>query len=363
MILFLGEESRGFFLNDLILETGQEVLCTGIIPHIQDAKISMTNRPYECIVIDITQFINDSDEIAAVIKTVITTTATPVLIYAPGIQEKSEILIKLSEIGIVSVINSITPTKQREQYKYYINNYSVNSPQEDLTVTQETNQQQQQTSTQSKPFKSISLCGACRRIGTTTQAIQIIKFLQFNGYKAAYIEMNNTGFVLQLAQVYSDIEVNVPQNKKITYKNIDFFYSQENLSDILKMNYDYFIFDYGSADDPQFNAISFIEKDIPIICCGSAPNEWSATNAVISKTLLNDAYYIFNFCDVAEHSDIRELMQEKAKKTIFSGYTPDFAVFTADRNNLYKQIINVENLNAYKPARRSLFRRKRRSYE
>lgn len=121
----------------------------------------------------------------------------------------------------------------------------------------------------------------------------------------------------------------------------------------------YFVFDYGSANDQYFNAISFIEKDIPIIVCGSSPSEWDSTNAVIAKMLLHDAYYIFNFCDKSEHQEILDLMQEKAKKTIFSDYAPDFSLFTADRNNLYKQIIKLENLSVSKPAKKGLFNWKR----
>lgn len=113
------------------------------------------------------------------------------------------------------------------------------------------------------------------------------------------------------------------------------------------------------TNDQYFNAISFIEKDIPIIVCGSSPSEWDSTNAVIAKMLLHDAYYIFNFCDKSEHQEILDLMQEKAKKTIFSDYAPDFSLFTADRNNLYKQIIKLENLSVSKPAKKGLFNWKR----
>ena len=359
MILFVGDEGKGFFLEDIAAETGNQIKYTGFLPHISEAKAVMAESNYDYIVIDITQFIDTAVDISGELKSVYTTIAVPIIIFAPGFQTNSEILYALSSAGMTRFITGVTPAMQRGQFKSCLQSNQPEPQQIEnaapITPAQETDLPQ------SRRYKTISLCGACRRIGTTTQAVQIIKYLQFNGYKAAYIEMNNNGFVVDLAKIYEDIIYENKGVERITYKNVDFYFKQEQLSDILKRDYDFFVFDYGSADDPYFNAISFIEKDIPIIVCGTAPNEWAATNAVIGKTLLNDAYYIFSFCDVSEHAEIMELMQQKAKKTIFPGYAPDFSQYRADRNNLYRQIIKVENLSVSKPVKKGLFgRRKRR---
>lgn len=359
MILFLGETSRGFFLDEIGMEYNQEIKYSGLVPQSEEAKKQMLSSVYDYIVVDITQFIDESDVIVKDVNTVCTTSSIPVIVFAPGIQRNAEVLLGLSKTMIYGIITEVTPVAQRKEFKNIISRPpSPKTPDAYQSETDVVSKPAEPART-AKNYKSIALCGACRRIGTTTQAVQIIKYLQFNGYKAAYIEMNNTGFVLQLAQVYSDAKTNKAQHNKVSYRNVDFFYSQEELYDILKMGYDYFVFDYGSAADPTFNAISFIEKDIPIICCGSAPNEWAGTNAVISKALFYDTYYIFNFCDKAEQADVKELMQEKAKKTIFSGYAPDFCVFTADRNNLYDQIIAAKKLNAYKQPKKWPFWKKK----
>lgn len=359
MILFLGETSRGFFLEEIGIEYNQEIIYSGLIPQIEEAKNQMLSSVYDYIVVDITQFIDESDIIVKNINTVCTTASIPIAVFAPGIQQNAEILLGLSKTMIYGIITEVTPAAQRKEFKNIISRPPSQKIPDIYQSETDVVSKATETARAMKNYKSISLCGACRRIGTTTQAVQIIKYLQFNGYKAAYIEMNNTGFVLQLAQLYSDAKINKTQHNKVSYRNVDFFYSQEELYNILKMDYDYFVFDYGSAADPAFNAISFIEKDIPIICCGSAPNEWGATNSVISKALFYDTYYIFNFCDKTEQADVKELMQEKAKKTIFSGYAPDFCVFTADRNNLYDQIIAAKKLSAYKQPKKWSFGRKK----
>lgn len=356
MILFVGETAKGFFLEEVFSNGENKISYTGFVPKIAAAKQLMAQEKYNLIVVDITQFIDTDDEICSELNSIKTSMSVPIVIFSPGLQLQSKILVSLKNVGISRFITAVTPAKQREQF-----NICLSQKQETFEAVPNTAPASKvEIPIRQKNYKTISLCGACRRIGTTTQAIQIIKYLQFNGCKAAYIEMNNTGFVLKLARIYENVEIDKMQNNRVLYKNIDFYYSQDELSDILKKDYDYFVFDYGSADDPYFNAISFIEKDIPIIVCGTAPNEWDSTNAVIAKTILHDAYYIFNFSDSSERQEILTLMQEKAKKTIFSGYAPDFSLFTADRNNLYKQIIKLEKLNVSKPEKNGLFRWKRK---
>lgn len=355
MILFVGDCNNGFFLEETAEKINQSVTYTGFIAQIIEAKNKMADSHYKNIVIDIRQFIDGADEIANEIVNIKTATSTPIIIFAPGLSMQSDIITKLLERGISLYITAVTPSKQRQEYDDCISGQAA-VPLEN-TISEKKQEPPILPITQ-RTYKTVSLCGACRRIGTTTQAVQIVKYLQFNGQKAAFIEMNNTGFVSQLARVYSDTVIDREQGK-VSYKNIDFFYNQEQLSETLKKPYDYFVFDYGSADDSKFNAISFIEKDIAIIVCGSSPNEWDATNSVIAKTILNDAYYIFNFCDVSEQADIKELMEEKSKKTIFAGYSPDFCQFTADRDNLYGAIIKTKKLNGSKTAKKGLFGLKR----
>lgn len=358
MILFVGDGSQGFFLEDILSDIEETISYTGLVPYIAEAKQLMAQEKFNYIVVDITQFVDSCSDICAELNNIKMSMSIPIIIFAPGLQLQSEILISLNNIGLSLFITAVTPSKQREQFHTCLTR--PNTPLNEINgFTESQIKKREPPIVRQKNYKTISLCGACERIGTTTQAIQIIKYLQFNGYKAAYIEMNSTKFVLKLGTLYEEAVFDKTECTKITYKNIDFYYLQEELSDILKKKYDYFVFDYGSANDQYFNAISFIEKDIPIIVCGSSPSEWDSTNAVIAKMLLHDAYYIFNFCDKSEHQEILDLMQEKAKKTIFSDYAPDFSLFTADRNNLYKQIIKLENLSVSKPAKKGLFNWKR----
>lgn len=48
---------------------------------------------------------------------------------------------------------------------------------------------------------------------------------------------------------------------KITYQNVDMFYKKDKISDILKLGYDYYIYDFGTYRPDDFVLISFLEKN------------------------------------------------------------------------------------------------------
>ena len=120
------------------------------------------------------------------------------------------------------------------------------------------------------PFHTIAVAGVCPRIGTTTQAFQIIKYLNYNGYTACYIEANQNLFLDDLAYAYADVEIDESAGK-ICYQNTDMFYKKERITDILKMGYDFYIYDFGCYNSKGFNSVAFLEKDKSIIICGSSP--------------------------------------------------------------------------------------------
>lgn len=83
---------------------------------------------------------------------------------------------------------------------------------------------------------TIALMGIMHRIGTTSQAIMLTKYLTDAGYRAAYIEMNQNGFVRALADSYAGVMEDA-NSGKIQYQGIDMFSRPENIRDILDMPY------------------------------------------------------------------------------------------------------------------------------
>ena len=54
---------------------------------------------------------------------------------------------------------------------------------------------------------TVALCGVQPRIGTTTQALQMVAYLQMMGYTAAYVELGDQEYIYQMRKLYRDITV------------------------------------------------------------------------------------------------------------------------------------------------------------
>lgn len=167
--------------------------------------------------------------------------------------------------------------------------------------------------------KAIGIAGAVQRMGTTTQAIQLVKYLMYKGYKACYIQMNNHGYVEELIDSYEGVEIEEVIGKAV-YQEVEMYYKLEKLPEVLKRDYDYFVYDYGVFSDRDFNKISFLEKDLQIFTVGTKPGEFMKTYQLIENNFYNSVLYIFNFVvdDKQERDDIYELMAEKEDVTFFA---------------------------------------------
>ena len=58
---------------------------------------------------------------------------------------------------------------------------------------------------ESNGFKTVAFCGCQPRIGTTTQAVQFAKYLQFSGLSVCYIEANENHHVEAVSYTHLDV--------------------------------------------------------------------------------------------------------------------------------------------------------------
>lgn len=93
--------------------------------------------------------------------------------------------------------------------------------------------------------------------------------------------------------------------------------------------------------------------------CGSNPVELPATYDIIKNSFYSDVFYIFNMIPEAERSDILELMEDKADRTLIcSSFIPD--PFVLHDTSLYDALLQIPDKPGDLPARRrTLFSRLR----
>lgn len=154
--------------------------------------------------------------------------------------------------------------------------------------------------------------------------------------------MNSHSYVEELAESYSDVK----RDKDIgmvTYQQVDMYYRLDKLQDVRKKEYDFFVYDYGCYNEPGFNKVSFLERDVQVFVVGSKPGEFDRTYDVIKNNFYNNVFYIFNYVAESEKKDLLELMEDKAECTFFADDIRD--PFTYSASGIYEKIFPVKTRN------------------
>ena len=281
-------------------------------------------------------------------------------IFAAGYSPKSTVCRMLWDAGVKNFIFSIYLGDQKEDLEYCLTGYYENfGYEEKRDITFSSEEQQSEEEENKKTFtKTIGIAGSIKRMGTTTQALQIVKYLLFKGYKAAYYEMNNHKFVLSVAEAYSDVSKD-DVDGLVKYQSVDMYYKAEKLKEVQNKDYDYIVYDFGVYSEHDFNKVSFLEKDIQIFVVGSKPDEFSQTYNVIKNNFYNNVFYIFNFTSENEKKDLLELMEDKSEYTFFADTAKD--PFTFGNPEIYEKMIPLNSRKEDEVIKKGFFRRRKKN--
>lgn len=337
-ILFIGEREKGYFIEDVAEKKKLEyayISANGHIKYQSNSILEQTGTKY--MVFDIEQYIDDTEDIVKEIEAIGKCNNAKPIIYASGYLPTSTIILELWQKGIREYIFATNLSDMKDQLVKCMNGYYEINGIEELNLIELSNAEEEIK--ENFNFKMIGVVGSNRRIGTTTQAIHIVKYLMYKGYRACYIHMNTTSFIEDTKEWYTcecDEELG-----KVTLEGVDHFYKVEKIGDVKKLGYDYYVYDYGAFFDPNFNKISFLEKDIKVFVLGYKPQEMKNTYKLVSNVFYDDVKYVFSFGRHLEEEDVNGLMDDKVENTIIPMDCDDMYVFTEP--DLYEKIIPLES--------------------
>lgn len=341
MLLFVGKKEKGFFTE----ETGEKVEYIDEALHIKDQAESILrfNEEATVVIYDIEQYADEAKELVHWINRIEDALKIKTIIFAAGYSPKSTVCRMLWDAGMKNFIFSIYLGDQKEDLEYCLTGYYENFGYEEKRGFSFEEEEEKEESEEKKKTRTIGIgvAGCIKRMGTTTQALQLVKYLQFVGFKAAYFQMNASNFVEAVKDAYEQVTVD-DEIGLVSYAKVDMFCRTDRLQEVLNLDYDYLVFDYGVAGENGFNKISFLEKEQQIFVVGSKPGgEFEKTYDVIKNNFYNNVFYIYNFVAEGEQEDIKELMGEKAGVTFFAEEARDPFVFSGDMKT-YGSILSLE---------------------
>lgn len=350
-ILYIGREEKGAILvNDVASNLYFGVDYTGFIGSAEKLKNLALNKAYKynAIIIDIEDSPLSKEDIVSVITAIKNSGYKGSLILkALGYKPTSEIIVDCTMAGVRNAVLSMdisTAKKELTEILKGKENLSkeaiISNP---LLKTPENINQSNDRKPylpKNKPCKTIGIAGAGNRIGVTTQALQIVRFLNMNKKKACYVQLNNTHFVENLVGVYDNAFVD-KEIGKVSYDGIDMFFDREKLSNLFLYGYDYYIYDYGNILNKNFECASYEEKNIKILVAGVKPNEIINLDKSLDRLYQKNINYIFSFTPKSDRDDIREYLDNQAVNCCFTSYTPDMFMFNNNNSEIYEKILSI----------------------
>lgn len=186
----------------------------------------------------------------------------------------------------------------------------------------------------------IAVIGAMRRIGTTTVALQLIKYLNDQEeHAAAYLQYNNSDFITDLKEICcADVDPAKPD--KITFANTDIFSDPRKVNGIISSGYQYIVYDYG--DIKSISQSSAFEKDIIILVGGAEPDEIRAMTAAMEVFNQKNVFYFFNFTPFSDREELLDMMEGYRNKTFFLDYIPDKFCYNPDLGGAFARMMESD---------------------
>lgn len=346
MILFIGTQAAGYFVSEVAAECGESVTYTGKLPALKQVSDIALESLYDFIILHVDELPGSHEEIAEMLSRVQKVTKSTLVVLAMNYSLQSELVQNIQKMGLSHVIVDVNLSEIKRQLgQIFRLEWEQSAPPIPTDIPENSS-----PCAADRTFQTVAIAGANPHMGATTLALQFVKYLLFCGQKACYIQMNASGYISALRQGY-EVQSEDVSLGRVTYQNVDLYEKQDKISHVRKLDYDFYIYDYGVCTAPDFQRVSFLEKDRKFLVCGTSPEELCKTNDALSEFYDTDLQYIFNLVPEHEQPDILTMMEEKAAQTYFTGYIPDPFVYSSISNSMYGKIFG-EGLKAHKEARK-----------
>lgn len=239
-----------------------------------------------------------------------------VIVYAPNADYTDETLRLFYRSGYTKVIRDYLPSSAKKKLKDYLTAETDNANPTFSPVRAE----QPSVDSISNVQRKIGVIGIMPRIGTTTQAVQIVKALTALGKKACYICENDTAFLDSMELFFSNIRKETDKGRLLYHDTV--FYKDKNYA--YSQDFDYLVFDYGNCTRNDGIPNDFYSNDFRVVVCGGNAEEVAALTQ-LSRQLYSDEQmrYVFSFIDEQEQAEVLDLMGDRAEMVYFAPYVPD----------------------------------------
>lgn len=329
MIIFIGKSDDLYLIEDKIEQESYEIVSDVIDINIVVNRYKNATH-YSQIIINIDLFHNPPSEIANALFLLKSTNSTNIIVIAQGYCVGDELLSEL----VANDIYNFVLTHDKESSKIELDNCFIGNELNDVRhyINEETLEKRSlfRFKKSTYPTVTIGICGICNRMGTTTQALRLVKSIADSDFTVCYCELNSNEHVEFMKNVYPNAKY---RGGYIEYEGLNLYYkSKPN-----PVSYNYIVYDCGTD-------ISLLaDCDLKIVVAGCTAWEmYLLPDLFNSLNDSSDTSFIFSFVSKSEQDDILDFMDTRWTTTYFAEYSPDmFAPISENEKELYNKIINI----------------------
>lgn len=341
--LYLGTEQKGYWVAEVAAQYSCEVEYSGYILSSSNLINRALAKPYDYIIVDIADLYLSGPELKFTIEQIKTGSAASVALVAQGMSSSSVAITACIAAGIKNICNSLYVGDLRDEIKLFFEGVpNVEQMVSDTNGEVNVLKDKLPYNVLNVPRKTIGVAGSISRIGTTTQALQIVKYLQMKGKKTAYVEINSTGYIDSLLKIYGEARLVDESLGWVTYQGVDMFKNLSEIERLYQMGYEYFVFDFGSMQTDDFQELLFYEKDYKITVHGIKPAEIIAFDSAIRKLYSRSVSYLFSFIPDNEHDSVYEMMDDRQRVTYFAPVITNPYSYNSESTSTFDEILSVE---------------------
>lgn len=366
-ILYIGNRDTAFIFQKIAEQADAELTVFSAITATKEKIIEAAlGESYEMIILNAPECYEVKSETINILETIhnsVNKNTTKLVLMAPGYNSNSHLIVAAAQKGIRYYIISSTATDMIEEFKTAkagIGNIPIDVYQMQTPAVPE------EFISAAEKFSSVEIAvgGSMSRIGTTTIAIQLIKFLQSEGKTACYVDLSNTDY-MELATNYYDTENHENDLNKFTLAGVDIYtnVTQEILYQVYVRNYNFIVYDLGSLLNNSLSTAEFLRKRIKLLCVGNKPNENKTLKAVADTLYNTKINYIYSFVPEDEINDIQEELEKWfGSVCYFTPYIPDAFSLNNESRSMFKSILSEylpKEEPVIQPTKKSFFARRK----
>ena len=239
MILFVGENDKGYFVPEIAEKYDEKCSFSGFVSDLESLSKKILQCSYSTVILHLPSLvIMDYQNIGNFCKNIaIANGNIRLVVMAEGYNINSKIVQAAIGAGVRFFMLGVNATTLKKELSDALGDKTnIEEIFGQLPTENQRDKRKDEIESSFTSSRTVAVIGSMNRIGTTTQALQIVKHLILSGFTACYIQLNNSNYVQSVGEFYTDAVVD-DRMGLVKYQNLEMYYRQERISDILSKNY------------------------------------------------------------------------------------------------------------------------------